>query len=247
MNNWIESEVTHNRHWTPELCSLHIATELPPFEAGQFIRIALDIDGERIARPYSLVNPPDTPLAEIYFNRVPNGPLSTRLFELAEGDRLWLSDSAAGFFVLSELPAAKHLWLLATGTGIGPYLSILQTPMPWQRFEKIVLVHGIKQARDQSYLMLIEGLVQENPQQLVYVPAITREPGAGLLQCRITEALTTGQLEQVAQLQISAQDSQVMICGNPGFVAETLTLLQARGLRKNLRSVPGQITREIYK
>lgn len=247
MNNWIEGVVTHNRHWTQELCSLQIAAELPNFEAGQFIRIALDVDGKRLARPYSLVNPPHAPQAEIYFNRVPNGPLSTRLFELATGDRLWLSDSAAGFFVLSELPEAKHLWLLATGTGIGPYLSILQTPTPWQRFEKIVLVHGIKEARDQSYLMLIEGLVQGNPQQLVYIPAITREPRAGLLHCRITEALASGQLEQAAQLSISAQDSQVMICGNPGFVAEALTLLQARGLRKNLRSIPGQITREIYK
>lgn len=246
MNNWTEARVSANRHWSPDLCSLTLDAPAIEFEAGQFIRVALEIDGEIVARPYSLVNPPGVEKAEIYLNRVPGGPLSSHLFQLQPGDPIRVSTMAAGFFVLSEIPDARHLWLLATGTGIGPYLSILQTPTPWQRFDRIVLVHGAKTRQDLSYAALIQRFSREHPRQFSYLRAVTRDTGAGEIHTRITEALHSGELEQRAGIGISARESQIMLCGNPGFVAEALEQLLQRGLRKNLRSKPGQVTREIY-
>ena len=246
MTEWIKGRVTANRRWNAQLCSLQIQAPLPPFEAGQFVRLGLEVDGELLARPYSLVNPPGTSEAEIYFNLVPGGPLSHRLFNLRPGEPLQLSARAAGFFTLAEVPAAKHLWLLATGTGIGPYLSMLRTPAPWQRFERIILVHGVKRADDLAYSKLRDRWRRERPNQLCQLNAVTTEPSAGDLPCRITQALTSGLLEDRAGLQLQPQDSQVMLCGNPTMVADCLEALTAKGLHKNLRRKPGEITREVY-
>src|SRR5471032_3370463 len=140
---WIEGSVASQTRWTDRLFSLRV--EIPteaaalPFEAGQFARLALDIGGERIARPYSFVNAPGSVPLEFYYAIVPEGPLSPRLANLVAGDRVYVAPNPAGFLVLSEVPEATNLWLLATGTGVGPFLSILRTPAPWQRFRRVVL------------------------------------------------------------------------------------------------------------
>ena len=130
---WLEATVLENRHWTEALFSLRVEAPRLAFEAGQFVRIALDIEGERIARPFSLVNPPQDPVLEFYGIVVPEGPLSPRLEKLSAGDRLHVASNPAGFLVLSEVPQARTLWLVSTGTGIAPYLSILRTQAPWER------------------------------------------------------------------------------------------------------------------
>src|SRR5688572_10339272 len=132
MSKWLEGTVLENRHWTEALFTLRVQGAPLAFEAGQFERIALDIDGERIARPFSMVNAPGDPVLEFYGIVVPEGPLSPRLARLGAGDRLFVAPNPAGFLVLSELPAAQTLWLMSTGTGIAPFISMLRAGTPWQ-------------------------------------------------------------------------------------------------------------------
>src|SRR5687767_13735958 len=157
MSKWLEGTVLENRHWTEALFTLRVEGAPLAFEAGQFVRIALDIDGERIARPFSMVNAPGDPVLEFYGIVVPQGPLSPRLARLGPGDTLFVAPNPAGFLVLSELPDAETLWLVSTGTGIAPFLSILATDAPWRRYRNVVLVHAARHARELVYRETIEG------------------------------------------------------------------------------------------
>ncbi len=144
MADWLSSKVIKKIQWNERLFSLRIHSGFKAFEAGQFVRVALDIAGERVARPYSLVNKPGDDYLEIYFNIVAEGPLTPKLAELEAGDEIFVTDRANGFLTADEVPECKHLWLLATGTGVGPFLSILKAEKVWQRFEKIVLGYSVR-------------------------------------------------------------------------------------------------------
>ena len=246
MSKFLIGSVTGVTHWTKRLCTLKIGVDFPEFEAGQFVRIGLEIDGKPELRPYSLVNPPFCDFIEIYFNTVPQGSLSTSLYQRKVGDSLLVGAQAAGFFTLAEVPTAKHLWLIATGTGIGPYLSMLSTATPWQRFEKIVLVHSVSTADELVYQASIEKLQHQYPKQLTSVYCVTREKIAHGLQQRIQQCLADSQLEAFAGIPLSADDSQVMLCGNKSMIEDMISLLVSRGMKKNLRREPGQITTEHY-
>ena len=128
---FLPSRVIENKQWAENLFSIRLAVELQPFKAGQFVRVQLTIDGEPMAKPYSLVNSPEQDVAEIFYNIVPDGPMSNGLAALKVDDVIAISQPAAGFFVLDELPDTKNLWMFATGTGLGPYLSILQEAEVW--------------------------------------------------------------------------------------------------------------------
>src|SRR5262245_30065133 len=132
MAKWHEGKVLETRYWTQTLWSLRVAGPALPFQAGQFVRIALDVGGERVARPFSFVNPPHDPTLEFYGVTVPEGPLSPRLALLKSGDTLYYADNPSGFLILAEVPPAEELWLLSTGTGLAPFLSILSTEEPWR-------------------------------------------------------------------------------------------------------------------
>lgn len=245
---WIIGKVIERIDWNEKLFSLRIKAKIQPFKAGQFIKLS-QIKGEkRIARAYSLVNAPDTDILEVLAVTVTDGQLTPNLHELDIGDEIEVTSMASGFMTLDELPDdnSKHLWFLATGTAIGPFVSMLETSVPWQNFEKIVLVYGVRHANDLAYWERLEELVQLHNKQLVLVPCITREKNKDVLSCRIPEGLNSGIIEQQVGFKITPKDSQVMICGNPGMVADALTLLQDRGLAKNLRRAPGQITVEKY-
>ena len=141
-SSFITGEVIANRAWTERLFSLRICVDQMPFKAGQFVRLQLPVDGEVVAKSYSLVNAPDESDIEVFYNTVPGGQFSNRLAGLEVGDSIEVSQPAHGFFVLDEIPTSRHLWMFATGTGLGPYISILKTAEVWERFEKIVLIHG---------------------------------------------------------------------------------------------------------
>jgi ferredoxin/flavodoxin---NADP+ reductase len=239
-DKWLAGTVTENRHWTENLFSLRVEGAAPGFAAGQFVRIALDIDGERVARAFSFVNPPQDPVLEFYGVIVPQGPLSPRLAGLAAGDTLHVASNPAGFLVLSELPEAQALWLLSTGTGLAPFLSILRTAEPFRRFRDIVLVHAVRHARELVYQELIRSL------RVRYVTFVSREKHPGSLEGRIPAAIADGRLEAAAGLRISPEASQVMLCGNPDMLRDAQSALQARGLRKHRRRAPGQITVESF-
>lgn len=239
--SWHEAKVVENRHWTEALFSLRVEGAPLSFEAGQFVRIALDIDGERVARPFSMVNAPHDPVLEFYGIVVPEGLLSPRLARLAPGDTLYVAPNPAGFLVLSELPDARTLWLLSTGTGIAPFLSILRTQMPWRRYRDVVLVHAVRHARELVYRETIEAFPK-----LRYVRMVSREAATDALSGRIPAAVRDGRLEAAAGLELSAPTSQVMLCGNPDMLKDTTVALVERGMRKHRRRAPGHITVESF-
>lgn len=246
MADWIPSEVINNRHWNNDLFSLTLRANIEPFKAGQFTKLGLEIDGKMIQRAYSFVNPPSDNTIEIYATRVADGLLSPRLHQLEAGDHVYVSARATGYFMLSEVPQGEHLWLLATGTAIGPYLSMLREKEVWQRFRKIVLVHAVRYAADLSYQAEINALKEQYPDQLIVQPFVSREPAMLSLPGRIPLAIADGLLERHVGLTLSAEQSQVMLCGNPEMVRDTKAALEQKGLAKNLRRAPGQITMEHY-
>ncbi len=249
MSQWLEGKVIEHRAWTQNLFSLRVelGTGAPPlrFAAGQFVRLALDLGGERIARPFSFVNPPQDPVLEFYGVIVPEGPLSPKLAHLKKGERLFVADNPSGFLVLAEVPPAEHLWLLATGAGIAPFLSILRTEMPWQRYRRVILVHAVRHASDLVYPDLIASVAKLRGEQFVSVKFVSREKAPHALEGRIPAALGDGRLEAAAQ-PIAPERSQFMLCGNPQMLRDVAALLMARGLRKNRRRTPGHITVESF-
>ncbi|MEZ5501402.1 MAG: ferredoxin--NADP reductase [Halioglobus sp.] len=242
----VDGRVVCNTAHTRRLHSLQIAVEVAPFVAGQFVRLELELDGEKLARPYSLVNPPDEPLLEVLFNTVPGGHLSNALAALREGDPVAVSQPATGFFVLAEVPAATDLWMMATGTGLGPYLSILRTRQLWDRFEKIVLVHGVPLREELVYQHLISQALHMHPERFSYVSCVSREENPEGFRGRITGALESGFLESRVGANLTASRSSVMLCGNHNMINDMHALLGQRGMRKHLRHKPGQIVTEQY-
>jgi len=246
MSKWVAGKVVRLRQWTRELYSVQVEADIAPFTAGQFTRLALEIDGEMVARPYSFVNGPADPLHEFYFITVKDGPLTAELIKLQAGDTLYLAPRGAGFFILGEVPDADTLWMLSTGTAIGPFLSILSTDEVWQRFRNIVLVHAVRTAEELVYQDEIRDFLEQHPDQLQFIPFVSREETEFAIKGRVPVAIEDGRLEQSAGLEITAEHSQVMICGNPAMVKDTQGVLEARGLKKNRRREPGQITTEQY-
>lgn len=247
MTQWLSGKVARKTRWSDTHYSLAIAADGPDFVAGQFIRVGMDLGDERVGRPYSLVNPPHEPLLEIFFNVVPEGPLSSELAALECGDSLWLTDAANGFLTLAEVPGdTRDLWLLATGTGVGPFLSMLQTAEPWQRFDNVILGYGVRQLGNLGYGGLIARLQQEHRDQFHFVPYVTGEPAAEAFPCRIPETLGDGRLEQRVGVSLDPAHSHVMLCGHSEMISDAVAVLQERGLRRHRRREPGHISTEKY-
>lgn len=243
---WVTGTVQERKQWTDRLFSLRVEADVEPFKAGQFNRLRLEIDGEPVARPYSYVNAPDETPLDFYLITVPEGPLSNRLVQLEPGDTVELMPRATGFFTLDELPDSRDLWLLSTGTALGPFLSMLKTDTPWQRFENIRLIHAVRKAEELTYQDTIRQFQERDPKQFQYIPFVSREPCPGGLEGRIPAAIAEGRLEHHAGLKIAPEHSQLMLCGNPAMVKDTAAILRERGLEKNRRRKPGQITTENY-
>lgn len=246
MASWLQGKVIENRQWNDRLFSLRIAVAIPSFKAGQFVRIGLEIDGEVVARPYSLVNAPDEPALEVFFNIVPEGPLTPLLAQLQAGDSVQVAEKASGFLVVDEVPECKHLWLLSTGTGVGPFLSILKTEQPWQRFEKVVLAYSVRSQSELVYAELLQSLQARHGERFCYIPLVTRETMPEALPIRLPAAISQGLLEKRAGIALSAAESHVMMCGNAEMIADVSALLETRGMHRHRRREPGHITTEKY-
>ncbi len=248
--SWHDAEVLENRSWTDRLFSLRLQTGAMPFKAGQFVTLRLPVmvegESELVAKSYSLINAPHEQDFEIFYNIVPNGKLSNALAALNKGDKLEMSQPAKGFFVLEEIPDVPHLWMVATGTGLGPYLSILKTEEPWQRFEKIVLVHSVPKASELAYAELIAAFGEKYPEKFRFIACVTREANQDGLEIRVTDALASGALEAHVQIPISADNTHIMLCGNHNMLNDMKALLAERGMQRHLRHKPGHITTEQY-
>lgn len=246
MQKWVEGTVVNQKRWTEILFTLQVKADVTAFEAGQFAKLALAVDGEMVARPYSFVNAPQERPHEFYYVTLPDGPLTQRLPKLETGDTIYFAPRPAGFLVLSEIPDGENLWLISTGTGVGPFLSILKTEAPWQRFKQVVLVHAVRYAEELTYRDTIERLLGKHREQMRVVSFVSRENKTGALHGRIPAAIEEGSLEAAAGVVLSARTSQVMICGNPEMVTDTNEALTRRGMKKHRRREPGHITVENY-
>ena len=247
MAEWVNATVKEVKNWTDSLFSLVVNAPVDPFIAGQFAKLGLEIDGQRVQRAYSYVNAPNNPDLEFYLVDVPDGKLSPRLHALQAGDSLMVTKEAAGFFVVDEVPECDTLWMLATGTAIGPYLSILQQGENLARFQHIVLVHATRYAADLSYLPLMQQLQQNYGDKLRIQTVVSREQVAESLTGRVPALIESGELESRVGLTIDAESSHVMLCGNPQMVRDTQqVLMTSREMRKHLKRKPGHITSEHY-
>lgn len=243
---WLEGTIVENKSWTDALYSLYVKVDFGTFQAGQFGRLALMIDGEQVARPYSFASVPGLPILEFYYIHVPGGPLTTHLMALKPGDSILVNQRAAGVFTLQEVKDADTLWMLATGTALGAFLSMLGTAEPWKRFKNIVLVHAVRLEPELTHQETIQALLSTHSDQLKYVPFVSREASEMALAGRIPAAIVDGRLEQKSGFTLTPETSQVMICGNPHMVKDTSEVLLEKNFKKNLRKDPGHITIENY-
>jgi ferredoxin--NADP+ reductase len=246
MANWLEGKVVDNRRLNDYLTSLIIEVELNGYEAGQFVRIGLRDGDDVLARPYSLVNTPQEKHLEVYFNIVEEGPLSPRLFALRSGDDVLVSDRPSGFLTISEVPETPHLWMIATGTGIGPFLAILKSEAVWQKFDKVILCYSVSYTEELAYTDLIAEISQKHPRQFCFVPIVTRERFEGGLEYRVPTVIRDGSLEVFTGLEINGENSHVMMCGSTAMITDVSEALQARGMKKHRRRDPGHYTTEKY-
>jgi ferredoxin/flavodoxin---NADP+ reductase len=252
---FIEGRVVGRIDHTPTLFSLQFEAAIDSFTAGQFCRVGLplaaDLSGgeDIVMRAYSLVNAPDERPHEILLNKVDSamgGVLSPYLHELKIGDRLCVSPRTNGFFSMPEVPDADVLWGLSTGTAIGPYLSFMKTEAPWKKFGRIVFVHAVRMAAELTYRDQLAAIARRYGERFQYIPFVSRENHPAAMSGRIPAAIADGSLEVRVGIALTADTAHCMLCGNPEMVTDTMTVLQARGLRKHRPKHPGHITTEAY-
>ncbi|MCY1544432.1 Flavodoxin/ferredoxin--NADP reductase [compost metagenome] len=198
-----------------------------------------------------MVSAPHDEHLEFFSIVVPGGEFTSELARLEVGDTLLVDKQAFGFLTLDRFSDGRDLWLLATGTGLAPFLSILQDLEVWQRFERIILVYSVRQAAELAYQPLIEDLKNRDylegvAEKLLYIPVVTREEVPGALHGRITTLIGNGELERAAGLELTPEHSRVMLCGNPQMIDDTRAVLKKRDMNLSLTRRPGQVAVENY-
>ncbi|WP_343154232.1 FAD-binding oxidoreductase [Buchnera aphidicola (Aphis aurantii)] len=249
MNPWIDAEILKIKKWTKNLFSIFLKANISEFQAGQFTKLALfDSDtNKKIQRAYSFVNAPSNKNLEIYIARIKNGKLSNLLYNLKKGDNVFIKKYSFGFFILNEIPTCEILWMLATGTAIGPYCSILEENKDLDRFKHVVLVHAVRYQNELTYLPLMQKLHSKYNGKLKIQTIVSREKNNNSLLGRIPFLLQTEILEKKIGLEMNCKNSHVMLCGNPNMVKETCSLLHTlKNMNKHLRKKNGHITTENY-
>lgn len=239
--------------WTPALLSVRVARN-PAFRfmPGHYARVGLaDAAGGTVVRPLSIASAPDAAHLEFLCTLVPEGAFSSRLERLRVGDGVDVETPSFGFLTLDTLAPGTDLWLLASGTGLAPFLSMLRDARAWRAFDRIVLVHSVRRAAELACEAELRGLALQGPGTparavLRYLPVVTREPGATALAERIPALLAGGRLEEAAGAALDPAASRVMTCGNPDLIRDLRAMLGERGLRTTRRGVRGQMAFEKY-
>lgn len=253
-DKWTKSQVLWMRYWTPALLSFRIS-RIPDFrfKPGLYARLGLREreDEELVWRPFSMASSSAADHLEFIATLVPDGRFSVLLEKLKTGDSMCVDKAAFGFLTLDQLAPGRDLWLLATGTGIGPFVSILRDGAVWQCFENIILVHSARLAAELVYRDEIAVLAgKHSPGQtgarLHYLPIVTREPGATSLTGHIPQLLEGGRLEAATGCPITVETSRFMACGNPSMTQEVRVWLNALGFQTTRRGIHGQMAFEKY-
>ncbi|WP_413501234.1 ferredoxin--NADP reductase [Psychrobacter maritimus] len=265
--------------WTPNLFSFTVSRpDSFKFTAGQFVRLGVnpsqlkyykqlsavaDTDdddeelnetlNEDIFRAYSIVSSPFDEVLEFFSIVIPDGAFTSQLQHLEVGDELLLNTMPFGFLTLAryQKPLPKDLWLLATGTGLAPFLSMLQDLKTWEDYEHIILAYSARSTEELAYIDKIESLQEDfgslvdNPAKLIFIPIVTREPVEGALTERLPKLLLDGALQARAGIALDVDSTHVMLCGNPDMVEDTKEMLKSLGLVMNRRG-EGNIAVENY-
>jgi ferredoxin/flavodoxin---NADP+ reductase len=193
----------------------------------------------------------DDDYLEFFAVLVPGGEFSMRLGSVALGDKILVEKPSYGFLTLDQLAAGEDLWLLASGTGLGPFIAILRDALPWRSFDRLILVHSVRRAEELAYRREIEAIsnaarIAKARADFHYLPIVTREPGQDFLHDRIPQLMVDGRLERAVGMPLESSHSRVMVCGNPELTRDTRSLLAARGFVTSRRGVPGQMAFEKY-
>ena len=247
MSKYSSERVLSVHHWNDSLFSFK-TTRDPGlrFENGQFVMIGLELDGRPLTRAYSIASPNYEEHLEFFSINVPNGPLTSRLQHLKAGDELLVSRKPTGTLVIHDLKPAKNLYLLSTGTGLAPFMSVIQDIEAYDRFEKIVLIHGVRYVSELAYADFIDKELLNNEffgeivrEKLIYYPTVTRESFRN--QGRLTDLINSGKLfDDIGLPPLDATNDRAMICGSPHMLDDTAALLNGRGFIVSPRiGVPG--------
>jgi ferredoxin/flavodoxin---NADP+ reductase len=235
MSKYSTERVLSVHHWNENLFSFKTTREAGlRFENGQFVMIGLEIEDRPLTRAYSIVSPNYEEHLEFFSIKVPNGPLTSRLQHLKVDDELLVSKKPTGTLVVHDLNPAKNLYLLSTGTGLAPFLSVIQDIDVYDRFEKIVLVHGVRYVNELAYADFIENELPKNEffgeevrNKLIYYPTVTRQPFRN--QGRLTDLINSNKLfEDIGLPTLNPANDKVMICGSPEMLSDTEALLKKR-------------------
>jgi ferredoxin--NADP+ reductase len=239
------------RHWTDTLFSF-TATRNPGFRfiSGQFTMIGLPVEGRPLLRAYSMCNANHEENLEFFSIKVPDGPLTSRLQKIAPGDTLLVGGKPTGTLIQDNLLPGKTLYLLATGTGLAPFVSIIKDPDTYERYEHIVLAHGCRHIAELGYgELIVNNLLADEffgelvREKLLYYPTVTRE--AFRHTGRITDLLATGKLEADLGLpKLDKTTDRVMLCGSPGMLEDLNHYLRDAGFAEGNHSEPGHFVIE---
>ncbi len=231
-----EEIVLDVQHWNDSLFSFRTTRDASfRFRTGQFVMVGLPVEGRNIMRAYSIASANYEEHLEFFSIKVPNGPLTSRLQHIQPGDRVLLSRKPTGTLVLDHLNPGKTLWMLSTGTGLAPFMGLIRDPEVYERFDKVVLVHGVRRVNDLAYRELITMDLPQHPylgeqisKQLLYYPTVTREPFEH--EGRITTLIENNKLTADLGLPpMNPETDRVMICGNTGMLQDLQEILDARG------------------
>lgn len=242
MRSTITETVTHVHHWNDTLFSFK-TTRQPSFtfENGQFVMIGLEVDGKPLLRAYSIASANYEEELEFFSIKVPHGALTSRLQHIKIGEQVTLSTRPTGTLVSGYLKPGKHLYLLATGTGLAPFMGIIKDPDIYEKFDKIILVHGVRFISELAYQHIICNVLPNNEffgdivrQKLIYYPTVTREPfSTPAHQQRITHLLSNNTLtEQLGLPNLNPDVDRFMLCGNQAMLDDTMTILNNLGFKK---------------
>lgn len=250
IEKFTQEKVLSVHRWTNTLFSFTLTRPAHfKFTAGQFARIGLKVGDELVVRAYSVVSSPFDETLEFFSIVVPDGAFTSNLQHLKVGDALYLEKIPYGFLTLAryQLPAPQDLWLLGTGTGLAPFLSMLQDFDTWSKYQNINLVYSVRTQAELAYserIVQIAATFGEGHTGFKFIPIITRDPNAALHE-RLPVLIANGELEKAAGMPLNPQTSHVMLCGNPQMVDDTKDALKARGLTMNRRG-EGNIAVENY-
>lgn len=214
------------------------------FKNGHFTMVGLMVDGKPLARAYSIASPNHQSTLEFLSIKVPNGPLTSRLQKIKVGDQVLIGKKPTGTLVLDYLTPAKNLYLLATGTGLAPFMAVIKDPDTYERYERVILIHGVRRLPELAYREQIltlrndEFLGEAANLQLDYFPCTTREKSRNF--GRLTELLESGAVaEDLALPPLNPHSDRAMLCGSPAMLSDMKSILEKRGFKEGNTSIPG--------